>query len=275
VAPSQAGDGRVANATAPPGAPALRPRRRGALPTVATDRILRRMSTRASGESTRASGEAAGRLLPPDAAIVGVVLAGGASRRMGVDKALVPFAGATLVERAVARLGRQVAAVALARDPGLAVPSALAGLPCLADPPPGREGPLSGILAGLLWARSLGASRLQVVPVDAPFLPLDLVNRLAQAVPEDVIAVAASQGRMHPVVALIPTRFADDLAESLAVAGGRSVVRWLERGRVATVPFEPAMIGGGPVDPFLNLNTPQDLAAAEAALGEHAGVSSK
>lgn len=225
--------------------------------------------------STSAPGEEAGRLPPPDTGIVGVVLAGGASRRMGADKALVPFAGATLAERVVARLRPQVDAVALARDPRFEVPPALAGLLRLADPPPGGEGPLSGILAGLMWARALGAVRLQVVPVDTPFLPSDLVQRLARAVPGDAIAVAASEGRMHPVVALIPTRFVQDLAEVLAASGGRSVVRWLERSPVATVPFEAVTIGERRVDPFLNLNTPAELAAAAAAQAKHPGVNSK
>lgn len=193
--------------------------------------------------------------------IAGLVLAGGASRRMGRDKAGLVLAGETLLARAVARLAPQVAAVAVSGD--AAEPAiAAAGLPVLADPLPGRPGPLAGMLAGLHWAASLGADRLQVVPVDAPFLPADLVARLAAAA-DGRIALARSGGRPHPVVALLPVALAGDLAAHLAAGGSRAVAAWLDRHDPVTVDFPPRADGG---DPFLNLNTPEDVSAAAILL---------
>jgi len=186
--------------------------------------------------------------------IVGLVLAGGASRRMGRNKAGLPFDGETLLARAITRLAPQVAAVAVSGDP--AEPAlAAAGVTVLPDPLPDRPGPLAGMLAGLLWAAERGAARLQVVPVDAPFLPDDLVVRLA-ATAGGGIAVAHSGGRAHPVVVQLPVALAADLAAHLAGGGPRAVARWLDRHDPRPVEF--ALRADG-VDPFLNLNTPEDL----------------
>lgn len=202
---------------------------------------------------------------PPDA-IFGLVLAGGASRRMGADKALAVLAGRPLLAHAVARLAPQVGRVAIARDPALPMPTETATLPRLADPFPGREGPLAGILAGLEWAAAAGAARLQVVPVDAPFLPADLVARLAAAAPAEVPVIARSGDRLHPVVALLPVALAARLRDHLATGTDRAVLGWIRRTDPAIVDLAPVAICGEAVDPCRNLNTPADLAAAEAML---------
>lgn len=194
--------------------------------------------------------------------VAGLVLAGGASRRMGRDKAAVALAGQMLLHRAVSRLAPQVGPLAVNRAEDDGVPALPDGLPVLRDAVPGREGPLAGLLAGLLWARDLGAPLLVTVAVDTPFFPIDLAGRLAAAV-DGRIAVAVSSGRPHPVFAATPTSLADDLAGWLAGQDDRSVARWqAQHGAVAVSFAAPA----GDVDPFFNLNTPDDLAAAEAAV---------
>lgn len=193
--------------------------------------------------------------------IVGLVLAGGASRRMGRDKAGLRLVGQTLIARAVARLAAQVAAVAIAGDPADPLLAA-AGPPVLADPLPGRAGPLAGILAGLEWAAARGAARMQVVPVDAPFLPDDLVARLAAVT--DGVAVAHAGGRPHPVVVQLPVALRGDLAAFLAGGGSRAVQAWLDAHAPVAVAFQPA---NGEADPFLNINTPEDFAAALSRVG--------
>jgi molybdopterin-guanine dinucleotide biosynthesis protein A len=198
-------------------------------------------------------------------AIFGLVLAGGASRRMGADKASLELAGRSLLARAVEALAPQVRAVAVNIDPADPAAAAVRPLPCLADALPGRIGPLAGLLAGLGWAQAAGATRLQVVPVDAPFLPDDLVARLAAA-PAGTIAVARSGGRIHPVFALVPVSLGADLAAFLAAGENRAVMAWLDRHEPVAVDFPPRWVAGRAVDPFLNLNTPADLAAAEAIL---------
>ena len=197
---------------------------------------------------------------------VAVVLAGGLARRMGGgDKALRLLGGRTLLAHVLDRIRPQVGAVALSAngDPARFAPW---GLAVLADPLPGNPGPLAGVLAGMRWAAALGAADVLSVPADTPFLPADLVARLAAArraagVP---IACAASLGRTHPVVALWPAALADALAAALH-GGMRAVDRWAGARGVAVASFEAA---GG--DPFFNVNSPGDLAAAEALLASPA-----
>ncbi len=131
------------------------------------------------------------------------------------------------------------------------------GLPVLPDPVEGLPGPLAGVLAAMEWA---GDGHVATVPGDAPFLPRDLLTRLASArkASNAEIAVATSNGRLHPVVALWPARLADDLRRALAEEGLRKVESFLDRYSNIRVDFTPE-----PVDPFFNVNRPEDLAEAE------------
>lgn len=194
--------------------------------------------------------------------IAGLVLAGGLSRRMGRDKASIVLGGETLAARGLRRLGPQVDIVALNAN-GADGAFADLGVPVLRDHHAGFQGPLAGIAAGLAWARAAGAARLATAPVDSPFVPEDFVARLAGAAPADRIAVARTASGRHPVAALIPTALAADLELWLATTESRRVNAWLGTHPIVDVDFPPLVIEGEEIDPFLNLNTPDDLAAAE------------
>jgi molybdopterin-guanine dinucleotide biosynthesis protein A len=197
----------------------------------------------------------------PSESIAGIVLAGGRGRRLGGrDKAFVTLAGHPLIARAIARLRPQVAAVAINAngDPSRFAPFSL---PVLADPMPDFAGPLAGVLAGLEWARGLGAERLATVAVDTPFFPSDLVARLAAAGDAETVSVASSGGRRHPTFALIPVALAGDLALYLRRGESLKVADWLARHGAAEAPCEGD--DPGAVDPFFNINTSADLAKAE------------
>ena len=131
------------------------------------------------------------------------------------------------------------------------------GLPVLPDPVDGLPGPLAGVLAAMEWA---GEGLVATVPGDAPFLPRDLLIRLAAAreAAGTKIAVAMSDGRIHPVVALWPARLAAELREALIKEGLRKVESWIDRYPAIRVDFPLS-----PVDPFFNVNRPEDLAEAE------------
>jgi molybdenum cofactor guanylyltransferase len=166
---------------------------------------------------------------------VGLLLAGGQSRRMGGgDKALRLLGGISLLDRAIARLRPQVEALVLNAngDPGR---FAGFGLPVAADSVPGFAGPLAGVLAGL--ARLVEGS---------------------QAKRAD-LACAASGGREHPVFGLWPVRLRDELRHAVVVEGVRKVDDWTGRYKLVTVPF-----ADHPIDPFFNANRPEDLATAAA-----------
>jgi molybdenum cofactor guanylyltransferase len=196
---------------------------------------------------------------------VGLLLAGGQSRRMGGgDKALRPLGGVPLLDRVIARLRPQVDALVLNAN-GDPARFASFGLPAIADRVPGFAGPLAGVLAGLDWAAASRPDCPYVVSVatDAPFLPADLVARFAAALDEvgADLACAASGGRSHPVFGLWPVRLREDLRRAVVEEGVRKVDRWTARHKLVTVAFADQ-----PVDPFFNANRPEDLAAAEALL---------
>jgi molybdopterin-guanine dinucleotide biosynthesis protein A len=192
--------------------------------------------------------------------IAGVVLAGGRSSRMGGrDKAFALLAGVPLIDRVTARLRPQVREGAISAGADRSRFAAL-GVPVLADPVAGMPGPLAGLLAGLKWAGERAFTHVATAAVDTPFFPMDLVARLADGARHDGVAVARSAGRVHPVFALVPVDLADDLDGFLAGGGSRRAGDWLARHDPAVVDF--AFVEG--IDPFFNINTPEDLALAEA-----------
>lgn len=197
--------------------------------------------------------------------VVGLLLAGGQSRRMGGgDKALRPLGGLSLLERVIERLRPQVDALVLNAngDPGRL---AKFDLPVVSDSVPGFAGPLAGVLAGLDWTTSHRAECPFIVSVatDAPFLPLDLVTRLVAELEaaSAELACAASGGRAHPVFGLWPVRLRENLRRAILDEGIRKVDQWTMRHRLVTVPFSDR-----PIDPFFNANRPEDLEVATRLL---------
>ena len=193
--------------------------------------------------------------------IAGVVLAGGLSRRMGGgDKGLKLLAGRPILAHIIERAAPQVAALALNAN-GDAARFAAFGLPVVADSVPDFAGPLAGVLAGLDWAAAHvpGATHVASFAGDAPFLPRDLVARLAAALAQGhALACAASAGRAHPVFGLWPLALRQMLRRAVAEEGVRKVDAWTARYDLVTVEFATA-----PIDPFFNANQPADLAEAE------------
>ena len=176
---------------------------------------------------------------------------------MGADKALVPLAGRPLIAHVLDRLEPQVERVLISANGD---PSRFAGFGCpvVADAAP--QGPLSGVLAALSVASDAGATHLVSTPVDTPFLPGDLVPQLLLAAEASSggLALAADATGDHPATALWPVALAPALAAFLA-SGEAKVTRFTAALGAARAQFP---------DPraFLNLNTPEDLSAAEAML---------
>ncbi|WP_417248454.1 molybdenum cofactor guanylyltransferase MobA [Celeribacter sp.] len=196
-------------------------------------------------------------------ATTGIILAGGLARRLGgVEKALIKVADAPLLQHVLTRVQPQCDALALSANGDPSRFSAY-GLEVLADPLPDHQGPLAGVLAGLDWAAGRGAEQLATVPVDTPFLPSDLVARLEGAAGPKGAAIAASMvngaSRAQPVVGLWPVSFRDELREILS-GGQRRVLAAAKAAGAVEVLFEREDYN---VDPFFNINTPEDVAKAE------------
>ncbi len=196
---------------------------------------------------------------------LGAILAGGLGRRMGGgDKPLLQLGGRTLLDRVVERLAPQCAAgLVLSANGDPARFGGFAG-PVLPDTVTGHVGPLAGILAALdhAAAHHTGITHIVSVAGDTPFLPLDLVARLHGALDGGrPIAVAASGGRDHYAVALWPVSLRIDLRAALVDRDERRLGAFIARHGSASASW-PA----DPIDPFLNINVPGDLATAEALI---------
>jgi molybdopterin-guanine dinucleotide biosynthesis protein A len=202
---------------------------------------------------------------------LGLVLAGGLARRMGGgDKARIEIGGVSILDRVLANLSAQCTGIIINAN-GNPARFADTGVPVVPDNVPGHPGPLAGILAGLDWlaAQDNAIEWLVSVPGDCPFLPDDLVERLHMArrkmgsgVP---LACARSGEWRHPVVGLWPLALRADLRKALIEDGLRKIEVWTARYGVAIADWPDQ-----PIDPFFNVNTPEDAARANRIALQHA-----
>ncbi len=191
---------------------------------------------------------------------IGVILAGGSASRLGGgDKGLRRIGGRTILERITATMRRQCDALVL--NAGFA-DDRFAFDAVAPDDVAGRPGPLAGVLAGLDWVATHRPETAFAVsvPTDSPFLPDDLVARLEQARARTgaTIVCAHSGGRTHHVTALWSVALRHDLRRALVEDGVRQVRRFVERHAAGHAEWLD-----DPYDPFLNVNTPDDLREAE------------
>ena len=179
----------------------------------------------------------------------------------GVDKAFATLGGETLLARTIARAKPQVAELLINAN-GDSARFSQFGLPVLADRVEGFLGPLAGILTGLEWMRANRpeARWLATFSCDSPFLSMDLVGRLVNAAEaEDAsVAVASSNERLHPVFAVWRADIEDTPQSLLDDEDMRKVEDFIALFDHVFVKF-----ASEPVDPFFNINTPDDLARAE------------
>ena len=186
--------------------------------------------------------------------ITGLILAGGLGRRMshdgrGTNKALRPFEGRPMISHVIERLSPQVGSLLLNVNQDKQAFERF-GLPMVSDEISGFAGPLAGLHAGLQAAQT---PWLLTCPCDSPFLPLDLVPRLATSADQGGhdLAVAYTGAQAHPVFALVSVTLLDGLTRFLN-DGGRKIDAWYAPLSIARVDFEDESA-------FRNINTPEDL----------------
>ena len=184
-----------------------------------------------------------------------VIAAGGEGTRIGGAKPARMLAGHTLIDRAVSYARTQSRRVAIAARPGVDL-GECAGLPRLDDAASG-QGPIAALLSALEYARKLGAGHVAMIGCDLPLLPCDLMARLQTTIAGADAALASSGGRLHPICGLWRTS-AFAALQAYAESGRRSLIGFAEEVGFAEVgwPSEP-------FDPFFNVNTQNDLVAAE------------
>lgn len=200
--------------------------------------------------------------------VLGVVLAGGLSRRMkGPNKSLLDLGGKPLIQNVTERLNSQVKSTIINAN---TEPDQFAfmKLPIVPDTIGGFAGPLAGVLAGMRWAeKNTSAAKILTAASDTPFFPENYAANMIDASAKQgaQIALATSIDRKHPVFGLWDINLADDLEEFLTKEEGRKVMIFVERFRHCLVPF-----AGENPDPFFNVNTPDDMQMAEQFILESA-----
>ncbi len=195
--------------------------------------------------------------------LLGVILAGGLSRRMeGPEKSLLKLNGTTLVSHVSKQLRQQTENIILNAN-GDASRFSQLGLQVQKDTIEGFAGPLAGVLAGMRWAqKNTTASHIITAAADTPFFPENYVSKmLNEASRQQVkIALASSNGRRHPVFGLWPIELADDLESFLVDENNRKVMLFVERFTNCEVDFKNMR---NDIDPFFNVNTPDDMHKAQ------------
>jgi len=189
-----------------------------------------------------------------NAGVTGIILAGGQGRRMGgIDKGLVELDGKPMVQHVIERFAPQVDALVINANQNPERYGAL-GYDVVSDAVGGFAGPLAGLHAGLIVART---HLVATVPCDSPFLPADLVARLRRGLEgEDTqLAVARTFDQPHPVFCLVRHDVLAHL-QAFLESGGRKIDAWYATLRVTEVLFDDE------ADAFRNINTRDELAAA-------------
>ena len=178
----------------------------------------------------------------------------------GGDKCLLHLENKALLAHIVTVLEHQTRYMLINTnsDPG---PFLKFGLPVLSDAIPGFQGPLAGLLTGMLWSRRRHPDQAYLLSVagDVPFLPSDLVARLNQRLVDERadIAIAACPLGDHPTIGLWPVDLAERLEHDLMETNIRSIMAWMGNFRVASAIF--------PSQTMLNINTPAELEVCRKA----------
>ena len=196
--------------------------------------------------------------------ILGVILAGGQGRRMSAegDKPLTLLGDKSLLALVLERATPQTRATIINANHKDSRYAAF-GLPVVPDSLQGFQGPLAGVLTAMDWAAlNMPCRFVASFAADAPFIPRDLVARLAEAITEGAdMAYAHSFKRKHPIFCLWPMAIRADLRDQLVNNSVRKIDLFTASYKTAEVSFD------GIPDPFFNINTPEDIAEAERLLG--------
>jgi molybdenum cofactor guanylyltransferase len=191
--------------------------------------------------------------------VTGLILAGGAGRRMGsLDKGLQLLNARPLISWVLECIAPQVSEVLISANRNRDA-YAKFGQCVIEDRIPGFAGPLAGLHRGLSEANH---ALMVSVPCDTPFLPADLVARLAAPLNDEHtdLSVAKTGAQSHPVVCLVRKRLLPHLGAYLD-GGGRKVDAWYSTLRIAEVAFDDQP------QAFKNINTREDLHAAQSGSG--------
>ncbi len=191
-----------------------------------------------------------------DTKVTGLILAGGASSRMGRNKALIDLDGEPLVARIAAALAPvSDERLIVANDPA---PYRFLGLPIVPDIEPGY-GPLMGLYSGL---KAASGELTLLVAVDMPFLSPDFLRYLLSLAPGYDVVIPEAQGRLHPLCAVYRRATCLPAVEAAIARGQRRLIAFHPQVRVRRVPEEVLRRVSPDLRALINVNTPEELARA-------------
>jgi molybdenum cofactor guanylyltransferase len=193
--------------------------------------------------------------------VIGAIIAGGQSRRMGGrEKAFLELDSKPVILHVIEQFEPQVDQLVINAN-GEPARFSEFGLEVVPDILTSLTTPLAGLHAALRFAKSVEADVLVTVPSDTPFLPFDLAAKLLENPTANGAAIASSGGQDHYIIGTWNKELLDDLERAIAKDGLFRVKDWAQRALAQKVewPVEP-------YDPFFNVNTPEDLLQAEQIL---------
>jgi molybdenum cofactor guanylyltransferase len=196
--------------------------------------------------------------------IIGAVIAGGQSTRMGGDeKAFLTLAGKGILDLVIGRFEPQVDQLVINAN-GDAARFSDFGLQVVPDVLTSLTTPLAGLHAALKFTAQHDGDILVTCPSDTPFLPIDLSAQLISAAHNNGAAIAVSGAQQHYIVGAWKIALLNDLETVISRDAVFRVKDW-----VARVSASPVKWPDVPLDPFFNVNTRDDLRAAELIVRTH------
>jgi molybdopterin-guanine dinucleotide biosynthesis protein A len=193
--------------------------------------------------------------------IVGAIIAGGQSSRMGGrEKAFLELDSKPIILHVIEQFEPQVDQLVINAN-GDATRFSEFGLEVVPDVLTSLTTPLAGLHAALRFTKSVGADVLITVPSDTPFLPFDLTTKLLETTVVSGAAIAASGDQEHYIIGAWKTELLDDLEQAISKDNLFRVKDWARRATAQMVEWPDE-----PYDPFFNVNTPEDLLRAQQIL---------
>ncbi len=193
--------------------------------------------------------------------ILGAILAGGQSKRMGKDKLFLEFNNKKLIEHTIDKVKKYLKKIIIITNQDNEFFSKN-NLTTVQDCIEGQLGPLIGILTAMKWAKEnlSKCSWIATFPCDTPFFPESIIKSFIEESEkkESLILCASSHGRKHNIFGLWSLDLYDKLKDDLINKKVRKVQDWTEKNKIKNLEFTFK-----DYDPFFNINTEKDLEFAK------------
>jgi len=193
--------------------------------------------------------------------ILGAILAGGQSKRMGKDKLFLELDNKKLIEHTIDKVKKYLKKIIIITNQDNEFFSKN-NLTTVKDTIEGQLGPLVGILTAMKWAKEnlSKCSWIATFPCDTPFFPESIIKRFIEESEkkESLILCASSHGRKHNIFGLWSLDLYDKLKDDLINKKVRKVQDWTEKNKIKNLEFKFK-----DYDPFFNINTEEDLEFAK------------